>query len=156
MKASRTILLFLPALWTGVGFMIYGGATNNGDMIGIGVLIFVVSLISALALKASKSSAAHRKRGELWRSGTAAKAKILDIRTKGGGLNDNPLIQFHLQVSAPDQDPYDVHTEFIVSKIRLPAIQPGEEIDIRIDPADPQRIAPDASLVYPEYPDSAP
>lgn len=155
MKADRTILLFLPALWAGVGFMIYGGATDNGNMIGIGVLVFVVSLIAALALKFSKSSAAHRARGELWRNGTAAKAKIVDIRTKGGGLNDNPLIQFHLEVSVEDQDPYEVHTEFIVSKIRLPAIQPGEEIDIRIDPADQQRIAPDASLVYPEYPDSS-
>ena len=135
--------------------MMYGGATDNGNMIGIGVLIFVVSLISALALKFSKSSAAHRARGELWRNGTAARAKILDIRTKGGGLNDNPLIQFRLEVSVEDQDPYEVDTEFIVSKIRLPAIQPGEEIDIRVDPEDRQRIASDASLVYPEYPDSS-
>ena len=155
MKVDRTVLLFLPALWAGVGCMMYGGATDNGNMIGIGVLIFVVSLISALALKFSKSSAAHRARGELWRNGTAARAKILDIRTKGGGLNDNPLIQFRLEVSVEDQDPYEVDTEFIVSKIRLPAIQHGEEIDIRVDPEDRQRIAPDASLVYPEYPDSS-
>lgn len=147
----KLLALFMPPMWGGVGLIIFGATTGNDNLIGIGVGIFVVTFIAALVLKISKADSAHKALGELWRTGTPAKAKILNIQTNGSGMNDNPRIQFDLEIVVEGRAPYKLHTDFMVSKIRLPAIQPGEEIEVRVDPNDPNSIAPDETLIYPPY-----
>lgn len=75
----------------------------------------------------------------------------MDITTRGGGLNDNPRVEFELSVSLPGGEPYAVRTSAIIDKLAIPRIQPDCEIEVRVDPNDRAKLALDDKLVYPRY-----
>ena len=61
-------------------------------------------------------------------------------------------VTFQLEVHAPGRAPYAATATTIVSQLAIPRIQPGSTIQVRIDPADPNRVVVDESVTYLGYP----
>src|SRR5688572_7688072 len=81
-------LLFIPGTvpWVLLGI---GAAKHNDTLIGTGVVLMVLVIVVGLALKARAGMAARVEAGRIWGAGKQGKAKIVDISTKGGSINDN-------------------------------------------------------------------
>jgi hypothetical protein len=143
-------LLFLPgiAIWGlfGVGF-----ATDNMTLVGISACLMAATVVVGLAVQAKRSSAKRAEDTRIWLDGTPAKAKVIDISTKGGGLNDNPLIDIQLDVTPEGEASYRALTSVIVNMLAVPRIQPGCEIDVRFDPKDRTKVVIDEKLTYLGY-----
>jgi hypothetical protein len=67
-----------------------------------------------------------------------AKATILGITRVPGDVTGYPLVELQLDVRPKDGMPYAVTRKFVAN--RFARLEPGQVIDVRFDPADPQRI----------------
>jgi hypothetical protein len=95
-------------------------------------------------MRGLSAKAAEARR--IWEGGTRGTAKVIQISTRGG-LNDNPGVDFVLDVTPDGQPTYCTSTWAIVSLLAIPRIQPGCEIEVRIDPRDPSKVAIDEKLL---------
>jgi hypothetical protein len=77
----------------------------------------------------------------LLRTGTAATATILDVATTGTEMNHDPQVRLTLQVKPAGQPPFTAVTHRFVSIVEIPRVQPGCEVAVRFDPANPARVA---------------
>jgi len=75
------------------------------------------------------------------RSGTAAKARIDDIRPTGNIHNDQPEVTISMQVQPPAGDPFAAKCVTFMSPVYLPRFQPGAVVDVRFDPKQPSDVA---------------
>jgi len=75
------------------------------------------------------------------RSGTAAKARIDDIRPTGNEHNDQPEVKLSLEVQPPGAAAYRASVVTHLSPVYLPRFQPGAVIDVRFDPKQPADVA---------------
>ena len=143
-------LLLLPGLlcWVLIGV---GAAAGNSTLIGFGVGLMCLSVVLGLVAAARRSSAKRAEAGRIWVGGTPGRAKVIDIATKGGRVNDNPTIDFELDVTPEGQSTYRAQVSVLVSQLAIPRIQPGCEIDVRIDPQDRSKVVVDEKLTYLGY-----
>lgn len=68
------------------------------------------------------------------------KATINAIRDTGTTINEDPVVEFQLNVTHPDGSVYAVLHQQLISRLRIPSIQPGTEVQVRIDPTDREKI----------------
>lgn len=120
--------------------------TRNNYMIGGAVVLFLVTAVVAIVLKVRASGAEKAETLRLYTRGTPARARILNIGTRGGAVNGHPSIDFELEVTIPGQEPYRASLTARVSKLAIPRIQPDAHIGVRVDPDDRQRVLLDAAL----------
>ena len=149
---SRNIspLVFIPGtlFWVLVGI---GMVRHDNRFVGTAVVLLVVTLV-LVGIRAMRMSSHERaERARIWSQGAPATAKVVSISTKGGGLNDNPNIDFELDVLSPDGAPYRARTTIVVSLLAIPRIQPGCEIQVRVDANDRGVVLIDESLTYLGY-----
>jgi hypothetical protein len=138
-------LLFIPGTLFWV--LVLGGVfTENNAMIGGAVALFFVTAIAAITMKVRSSATEKAERLLIYTRGTPARARVVNIGTKGGGINGHPNIDFELEVTVPGHDPYRASFTALVSKLAIPRIQPDAQIDVRVDPDDRQRVLLDAAL----------
>ena len=76
-------------------------------------------------------------------TGSPAKAVVLRIWETGTRVNHSPVVGFELEVRADGLPSWRAETKALVSILAIPRIQPGMEIDVFYDPADPKRVAID-------------
>jgi hypothetical protein len=67
-----------------------------------------------------------------------AKATILGISRVPGDVTGYRLVELQLDVRPKGQMPYPVTRKFVANRFR--DLEPGQVIDVRVDPTDPQRI----------------
>ena len=67
-----------------------------------------------------------------------AKATILGASQVPGDVSGYPLVELQLEVRQKDRMPYPVTRKFVANRLR--SLEPGQVIDVRIDPSDPQRV----------------
>jgi hypothetical protein len=67
-----------------------------------------------------------------------AKATILGALQVPGDVTGFPLVEVQLEVRPKGQTPYPVTRKFVANRFRR--LEPGQVIDVRIDPTDPQRV----------------
>jgi hypothetical protein len=67
-----------------------------------------------------------------------AKATILGISHVRGDVAGYPLVELQLDVRPKDQMPYSVTRKFVANRFRR--LEPGQVIDVRVDPSNPQRV----------------
>ncbi len=106
-------------------------------------LIIVISLLSlALPLffvsRLVRDSLQNRR---LLQSGEPAAARILKIWDTGVTVNDNPQVGFLLEVRAPDRPVFQAETKSIVSRLQIPLVQAGADVQVRFDRQDPSKVA---------------
>jgi hypothetical protein len=142
---SNRLFLFIPGtLFWAFAFM--GMATKKDVYFGIAIGLLVISFAVVGIQSAKKSSALRKERHRIWTEGLEAKATIVKISTKGGGLNDNPNIDFELEVHDPSGERYPVETQALVSKLAIPRIQPQCEIVVHVDKQDKTKLVIDETL----------
>lgn len=82
------------------------------------------------------------ERGRILARGIPAQATIMRIWETGMRINDQPQVGFQLHVYPPQGlAPYVAETTMVVSQLMIPRIQPGATVAIKLDPADPRKVA---------------
>lgn len=66
-------------------------------------------------------------------SGEPAAATILKMWDTGTTLNDNPQVGLLLEVHPVNRSPYQVETKCFVSRLKIPQVQPGAVVAVKID-----------------------
>jgi hypothetical protein len=130
------------------GVFLFMSATKNSEGFGVAGmgLVMVAALVFVGAWSRGMSAKADEAR-RIWESGKRGRAKVIQISTRGG-MNDNPGVDFVLDVTPEGQPTYCTSTWAIVNLLAIPRIQPGCEIEVRIDPQDPSKVAIDQTLTY--------
>lgn len=82
-----------------------------------------------------------RKNRHLLRHGEPARAKILKIWDTGVTVNDNPQVGLLLAVYPENRDPYQAETKKVISRLQIPQIQSGAEVEVRYDRRNPLEVA---------------
>ena len=76
----------------------------------------------------------------LMATGRQGTATVTGIRDTGLTVNENPQVELDLQVSVDGGAPYAVTHRQVVSRVAIPAFQPGATVPVRVDPADPHTL----------------
>jgi hypothetical protein len=78
-------------------------------------------------------------------AGTAATAIVIAFEPTGVQVNgENPLAELRVKVLPPGGAPFDAKLVGVFARERLSRYQPGQEIRVRYDAADPRRVTFDA------------
>ena len=75
--------------------------------------------------------------------GVAAEARIIEIADSGITVNNDPVIDFVLEVRPAEGEPFRATARSRISRIRVPQYQPGASVRVRYDPNDRTRAALD-------------
>jgi hypothetical protein len=108
------------------------------------VLILLVTIVPTLLMtrKIFGGIAGNLQQTQtLLATGEAAQAKILRMWDTGTTLNGNPQIGLLLEIHALNRTPYQVETTCFVSRLRIPQVQPGATVNVKIDPQNPANVA---------------
>jgi hypothetical protein len=76
----------------------------------------------------------------LMATGRQGTATVTAIRDTGLTVNENPQVELDLQVTVDGAAPYAVTHRQVVSRVAIPAFQPGATVPVRVDPADAHTI----------------
>ncbi len=106
------------------------------------ILVFVFGIVAItfgpmLFRLASTSRAKH----QALQSGVLATATILSTWDTGVLINHQPRMGMRLQVQPPDGLPFETQLEETVALIHIPMFQPGAQVQVKYDPANPKNIA---------------
>lgn len=116
---------------------IAGGFFLTGAILGI---VGIVLIVIGLRVRGSSAST-----DQVLQTGIAGQATITSLTQTGMTLNDQPRIKMDLLVQLPGREPYTAqHAEF-VPLILLSRLTSGAPLAVRVDPADPQKVAIDWS-----------
>jgi hypothetical protein len=74
----------------------------------------------------------------LMTSGIVGQATVDAINDTGVTVNDNPQVEFVLDVTIPGREPYKASLTQVVSRLAIAGFQPGATVPVRVSPDDPQ------------------
>jgi hypothetical protein len=80
------------------------------------------------------------KANHLGANGQDGTATITAVRDTGMTVNDNPSIEMDLQVQVAGAPPYPVTHQQVVSRLAIANFQPGANVTVKVDPANPQSL----------------
>jgi hypothetical protein len=75
--------------------------------------------------------------------GRPATGRVVRLIDTGTTINNDPVVEFVLEVTPPDGKKYEAHAKGLVSRLDIPAVQPGRVFPVKYDPQDPTRVALD-------------
>lgn len=127
--------------------VVAGIVAKNDYLFGSGIVVALVPLFMVLAnmLRAQAEKAAEQQR--IWTQGTPTRARVVTLKPTGSRRHQNPQVELGLEVLPPGQEPYRVQLITLISLVALPRVQPESQVDVRVDPADPKRVAIDPALL---------
>ena len=82
----------------------------------------------------------HLRRRRLIRTGLHGVARVDSIGDTGVTINNSPVIRLHMTVTPDGGMPYTVSMRQRVSRLEAPASWIGRQVEVRIDPSNPQRL----------------
>jgi hypothetical protein len=136
-------LLFVPILM-GVALIVGGATSDNPTMINIGCGLGGVALVVFFIIKVREMSRAEAERKQIWKTGKPATARVVKITEVGG--DDQPEVDLDLEVRSDGAPETPVKVRSLISRLAIPRIQPGCEIQVRVDPSDAKKIVLDPAL----------
>lgn len=104
-------------------------------------LIFTVATIIFVIFIFRRVFGGIKQQNQLLMTGEPAQATVLQLWDTGMKLNDNPQVGLLLEVRPANRQAYQVETKCFVSFLKLPQVQPGAIVHVKVDPADPTRVA---------------
>ena len=125
------VLMVLAGLAMVVGGIVAPVDAARPGLIGGGIGVGLAGLLLAYL-------DAPARRGERPPGMAAARATILDGAVLPGSVAGYQMVELTLEVRPKDGVPFQATRKF--SSGRLGRVEPGREIDVVYDPADPQRI----------------
>jgi hypothetical protein len=137
----KTGSVFFMSVFGGCGLLLLGagllGRTGGPGLALGGSISLVVGLFGASILRISDRDAIETK-SRLLTEGIPGQARVLGISRTGWSERKsgyNIGISFDLLVQLPEREPYEViHHRQMVPDIHIPAIQPGLNINVLVDP----------------------
>jgi hypothetical protein len=140
---SWLIFVGLIELASGVGALIAdqraagprGGYFTAGVvLVGIAVVLILVGIVLRVAAG---------KKLRIQQHGTPGEAKVVSLGQTGMVVNNNPVVEFDLEVTLPGMAPYRTTTRATVPMVALPRVMPGARLPIKADPSEPSKIVVD-------------
>ena len=138
MAGSNVPLAIMPAgtanvlaMETGIGGNLLRAAARYGDLEPRDIAL------GRLALPGSEP------RYFLLMAGLGLDARIVRLVDTGTSINDDPVVEFILEVTPDGAPAFDASTRGLVSRLDIPAIQPGTIVRVKYDPDQPSRVALD-------------
>ena len=120
----------------------FGFSTNMFIIITIaGVLLITLVTFVPMIVIFKKIFGGIKQTNHLLAKGEAAQAKILKMWDTGATLNDNPQVGLLLEVHAVNRSPYQVETKCFVSRVKIPQVQTGAVVNVKIDRQDAAKVA---------------
>ncbi len=110
-------------------------------MYSVAALLATAGMLGCATLVDSFSG--RKESCEILATGNPATAVIVRLIDTGTTINNDPVVEFVLQVTPPDGETYEAHTKALVSRLDIPAIQPGRVVPVKYDPRMPTRVAID-------------
>jgi hypothetical protein len=102
------------------------------------LLAAAVGLTGCVSVSPSGMSSALRE------NGVAAQATILAVWNTGSTVNGDPVVGMRVEVRAADRPAFEATiAKTLVSRVAVTQFQPGKDISVRYDPADPAVLAVD-------------
>ena len=111
------------------GYFIAGVA-----LVGTAALLIIIGIVLRVA---------STKKRRIEQSGTPGEARVVSVGQTGMLINNNPVIEFDLEVTLPGMAPYRTTTRSTVPIIALPRVMPGARLPIKADPSEPSKIVVD-------------
>lgn len=154
----RTILLIVALMVVGIIIATFGGLRMGERMlddpanIAAGTLsvilwtVLPILLVTAIGVAAILMVFRRFQRGDqaLLRNGVAGTAAVLSVRDTGTTINRvNAVVELGLLVTLPGRAPYQAKLETMIGRMNWGGVQPGMQLAVGVDPADPGRIAID-------------
>jgi len=136
------ITLGSMVFWT---LVIIAAVEHSDTLVGIALGLGAVIAILAVTVAIRRSRARRAEHARILDQGTLAKARIVSARNNGS-LNNNPYVDFVLEVQPEGEEPYRVEHRTLVSQMAIPRVQPDTEIDVYVDPSDPQSVVIDPAV----------
>ena len=103
------------------------------------LVVLAVALLAGCGMVASVTGEDVNR--EIRERGLPAEATVLSVADSGVRVNDDPVVELELEVTAPGRAPWRARTRQLVSIVALWAVQPGAHLQVRYDPVDPSRVA---------------
>ncbi|KAA1417738.1 hypothetical protein F0U44_15715 [Nocardioides humilatus] len=131
----------LPAMLVAVGSMgfwtlvIIAAVEESDALIGVALGLGAAIAVFAITVAVKRSRARSRERARILDQGTLAKARILSAKNNGA-MNNDPYVDFLLEVQPEGGDPYEVSYRTLVSQMAIPRVQPESVVDVYVDPTD--------------------
>lgn len=143
-RLPKMFLLTLPFILLGAFFLYLGTEampwelTDDGYPLDIfyyamGAWFIGLSLVLVLGLVLFFRFA-EKRQANFIEKGLKGHATILATEQTGVFINENPQVQFRLQVEIPGRPPYEVQHKQVVELIKLWAIAPGSVHAVYVDP----------------------
>lgn len=120
--------------------MAQGRETLRVGTIGLGLAAL---LASAGCGSMVDSFSGRTEACEILAIGKPATGTIVRLIDSGTTINNDPVVEFVVRVSPEGGEPYEARTRGLVSRLDVPAIQPGRVVPVKFDPDNPARIALD-------------
>jgi hypothetical protein len=139
---AMLITLGSMVFWT---LVIVAAVEHSDVLVGIALGLGAVIAIVAVTVAIRRSRARRAEQARILDQGTLAKARIVSAKNNGS-LNNDPYVDFVLEVQPEDGEPYRVEHRTLVSQMAIPRVQPDTEIDVYVDPSDPQSIVIDPAV----------
>ena len=99
-----------------------------------GTLLIIVGTFLILFL----FNRSRRKRAEnLMATGVQGVATVLGLEDTGMLINNNPRVTLRLQITLPNNPPYELTKTMVVPMIRMSQVQVGSNVQVMVDPSDP-------------------
>lgn len=80
----------------------------------------------------------QQKAQMLMTSGIVGTATIDAVNDTGVTVNENPQVEFTLDVTVPGKEPYKATLTQVVSRLAIAGFQPGATVPVHVSPDDPQ------------------
>ena len=103
------------------------------------IIITVVGIVVVMIFvrRLTGNTAANR---QLLATGETAQATILQMSDTGMRINDNPRVSLLLEVRPANRPAYQVEVKQVISMLQASQYQPGQQLEVKIDPANPQHV----------------
>ncbi len=109
-----------------------GGDFFSGMGIWIAVMVGMIILSSVLMVGSLIVGGIANRR--VIATGQDAEAKILALRDTGTRINDNPVVNFSLEIHPVGQPAFVAEASQTVSVLHLPSFQPGKLVNVKYVP----------------------
>jgi len=131
----------------GIIWLITGNVAGGISLLGSGVVMVAVGFLVMPKFMGMMSSATTMVDGlagkaQLAQTGLPATGSLLQVQQTGRMVNFNPEVAVTVQVTHPNTGAsYQVQTTAVVPQISIPQIQPGAQVQVRINPNNPMDVA---------------
>lgn len=104
-------------------------------------LVAIVGMLGCGSIIANFSG--RRESCEILAIGKPATGRIVRLIDTGTTINDDPVVEFVLDVNPPDGERYEARTKALVSRLDVASVQPGRIVPVKYDPQNRLRVALD-------------